>query len=97
MLRPEEAHVRHRTAGPEITIRGADNHRPDIDGNIGYQTTGKVPIRAAGDGSLPVELAGNVFALISNDGHTLRLACPHSLESKRPVGCRVEFLRLSAV
>jgi len=26
----------------------------DIDGNIGYQTTGKVPIRAAGDGSLPV-------------------------------------------
>ena len=26
----------------------------DVDGNIGYQTTGKVPIRAAGDGSLPV-------------------------------------------
>ncbi len=26
----------------------------DIDGNIGYQTTGKVPIRAGGDGSLPV-------------------------------------------
>ena len=26
----------------------------DIDGHIGYQTTGKVPIRAAGDGSLPV-------------------------------------------
>ena len=26
----------------------------DIDGNIGYHTTGKVPIRAAGDGSLPV-------------------------------------------
>ncbi len=25
----------------------------DIDGNIGYHTTGKVPIRAAGDGSLP--------------------------------------------
>jgi penicillin amidase len=25
----------------------------DVDGNIGYQTTGKVPIRAAGDGSLP--------------------------------------------
>src|SRR5215469_13515925 len=26
----------------------------DVDGNIGYHTTGKVPIRATGDGSLPV-------------------------------------------
>ncbi len=26
----------------------------DVDGNIGYQATGKVPIRASGDGSLPV-------------------------------------------
>ena len=26
----------------------------DVDGNIGYQTTGRVPVRAAGDGSLPV-------------------------------------------
>jgi penicillin G amidase len=26
----------------------------DVEGNIGYQTTGKVPLRAAGDGSLPV-------------------------------------------
>ena len=26
----------------------------DIDGNIGYHATGKVPIRASGDGSLPV-------------------------------------------
>jgi penicillin amidase len=26
----------------------------DVDGNIGYHTTGKIPIRAAGDGSLPV-------------------------------------------
>ena len=25
----------------------------DVDGNIGYQTTGKIPIRASGDGSLP--------------------------------------------
>jgi penicillin amidase len=25
----------------------------DTDGNIGYQTTGKIPIRATGDGSLP--------------------------------------------
>ncbi|MBI3475532.1 MAG: penicillin acylase family protein [Acidobacteria bacterium] len=26
----------------------------DVDGHIGYQTTGKIPIRASGDGSLPV-------------------------------------------
>jgi penicillin amidase len=31
----------------------------DVDGNIGYQTTGKVPIRAAGDGSLPVNGSDN--------------------------------------
>ena len=31
----------------------------DVDGNIGYHTTGKVPIRAAGDGSLPVSGADN--------------------------------------
>ena len=31
----------------------------DVDGNIGYQTTGKVPIRAAGDGSLPVDGSNN--------------------------------------
>jgi penicillin amidase len=30
----------------------------DVDGNIGYQTTGKIPIRA-GDGSLPVSGADN--------------------------------------
>ncbi len=26
----------------------------DVDGNIGYQATGRVPVRASGDGSLPV-------------------------------------------
>jgi penicillin G amidase len=31
----------------------------DVDGNIGYHTTGKVPVRAAGDGSLPVNGADN--------------------------------------
>ena len=31
----------------------------DVDGNIGYHTTGKVPIRAAGDGSLPVSGTDN--------------------------------------
>ncbi len=33
----------------------------DVDGNIGYQATGRVPIRAAGDGSLPQDG--------SNDAH----------------------------
>jgi penicillin G amidase len=32
----------------------------DTDGNIGYQTTGKVPIRVAGDGSLPVNGADDL-------------------------------------
>lgn len=31
----------------------------DVDGNIAYHATGKVPIRAAGDGSLPVSGADN--------------------------------------
>jgi len=31
----------------------------DVDGNIGYHATGKVPIRVAGDGSLPVSGADN--------------------------------------
>jgi penicillin amidase len=33
----------------------------DVDGNIGYQATGKIPIRAAGDGSLPVDGATNTY------------------------------------
>ncbi len=31
----------------------------DVDGNIGYQGTGRVPIRASGDGSLPVSGSDN--------------------------------------
>jgi penicillin amidase len=31
----------------------------DVEGNIGYQTTGKIPIRSAGDGSLPVSGSDN--------------------------------------
>ena len=36
----------------------------DVDGNIGYQATGKVPIRAAGDGSLPVSGTDNAHEWI---------------------------------
>ena len=31
----------------------------DVDGNIGYHATGKIPIRASGDGSLPVNGSDN--------------------------------------
>ncbi len=31
----------------------------DVDGNIGYQATGKIPIRATGDGSLPEDGSDN--------------------------------------
>ncbi len=37
----------------------------DVDGNIGYQATGKVPIRAAGDGSLPVSGADDAHEWIA--------------------------------
>jgi penicillin amidase len=37
----------------------------DVDGNIGYHATGKVPIRAAGDGSLPVSGADNAHEWLS--------------------------------
>ncbi len=38
----------------ELDAPGQNVVYADVDGNIGYHTTGKVPIRAAGDGSLPV-------------------------------------------
>src|SRR5882672_882273 len=31
----------------------------DVDGNIGYHATGKIPIRASGDGSLPEDGSNN--------------------------------------
>jgi len=37
----------------------------DVDGNIGYHTTGKVPIRTAGDGSLPVSGADDAHEWMS--------------------------------
>jgi len=36
----------------------------DVDGNIGYLATGKVPIRASGDGSLPEDGTTNTFEWI---------------------------------
>jgi penicillin amidase len=43
-----------RHAFSQLDAPGQNVVYADVDGNIGYQTTGKVPIRAAGDGSLPV-------------------------------------------
>jgi penicillin G amidase len=48
-----------RRAFSELDAPGQNVVYADIDGNIGYQTTGKVPIRAAGDGSLPVDGSDN--------------------------------------
>jgi penicillin amidase len=44
-----------RRAFSEFDAPGQNVVYADIDGNIGYQATGKVPIRASGDGSLPVD------------------------------------------
>jgi penicillin G amidase len=43
-----------RKAFSQLDAPGQNVVYADIDGNIGYQTTGHIPIRAAGDGSLPV-------------------------------------------
>jgi penicillin G amidase len=48
-----------RRAFSQLDAPGQNVVYADVDGNIGYQTTGKVPIRAAGDGSLPVDGADN--------------------------------------
>ena len=48
-----------RHAFSQLDAPGQNVVFADVDGNIGYQTTGKIPIRAAGDGSLPVSGADN--------------------------------------
>jgi penicillin G amidase len=37
----------------------------DVDGNIGYHATGKIPIRASGDGSLPENGSDNIHEWVS--------------------------------
>ena len=49
----------YRKAFSQLDAPGQNVVYADVDGNIGYQTTGRVPIRAAGDGSLPVSGADN--------------------------------------
>jgi penicillin amidase len=43
-----------RKAFSQLDAPGQNVVYADVDGNIGYQATGHVPIRATGDGSLPV-------------------------------------------
>ncbi len=43
----------------ELDAPGQNVVYADVDGNIGYHTTGKVPIRASGDGSLPEDGSNN--------------------------------------
>ena len=42
-----------RRALSDLDAPGQNVVYADVDGNIGYQATGKIPIRASGDGSLP--------------------------------------------
>jgi penicillin amidase len=42
-----------RTAAELFTVPAQNLVYADVDGNIGYQTPGSLPIRGAGDGSLP--------------------------------------------
>jgi penicillin amidase len=48
-----------RKAFSQLDAPGQNVVYADADGNIGYQATGHVPIRASGDGSLPVSGADN--------------------------------------
>ncbi len=48
-----------RRAFSELDAPGQNVVYADVDGNIGYQATGKVPIRASGDGSLPADGSNN--------------------------------------
>src|SRR5215470_12480093 len=48
-----------RVAFSTFDYTGQNAVYADVDGNIGYQATGKVPIRASGDGSLPADGSNN--------------------------------------
>ena len=43
-----------RAAASQFDVPSQNFLYADVDGNIGYQTPGRIPIRASGDGSLPV-------------------------------------------
>ena len=53
------------TAFSKLDAPGQNVVYADVDGNIGYHTTGKVPIRASGDGSLPENGSDNAHEWVS--------------------------------
>jgi penicillin amidase len=53
-----------RRAFSQLDAPGQNVVYADVDGNIGYQATGKIPIRAAGDGSLPENGSDNAHEWI---------------------------------
>src|SRR5258708_4109316 len=53
-----------RKAFSQLDAPGQNVVYAGVDGNIGYQATGRVPIRAAGDGSLPVSGSDDVHEWI---------------------------------
>jgi penicillin amidase len=53
-----------RRAFSQFDAPGQNVVYADVDGNIGYQATGKIPIRASGDGSLPENGADNAHEWI---------------------------------
>jgi penicillin G amidase len=53
-----------RHAFSEFDAPGQNVVYADVDGNIGYQATGKIPIRASGDGSLPENGSDNLHEWI---------------------------------
>ncbi len=50
-----------RRAFSEFDAPGQNVVYADVEGNIGYQATGKIPIRAKGDGSLPEDGSTNDY------------------------------------
>jgi len=50
-----------RQAFSQLDAPGQNAIYADVDGNIGYQATGKIPIRASGDGSLPEDGSTDKF------------------------------------
>jgi penicillin amidase len=54
-----------RRAFSQLDAPGQNVVYADVEGNIGYQATGRIPIRAAGDGSLPVSGADNAHEWIA--------------------------------
>jgi penicillin G amidase len=53
-----------REAFSQFDAPGQNVVYADVDGNIGYQATGKIPIRATGDGSLPEDGSTNAHEWI---------------------------------